>query len=112
MDPVPTIDCSEISRHHNLTVMWITPELRRSLLSHRHLEHVTVRCFIRVKRSLIYLEEAHYHQVYISSITLINTYNHNLAILRNANDEEDVISGTDADENAEHKVINQFLKTY
>jgi hypothetical protein len=41
-----------------------------------------------------------------------NAYNHNWAILRNANDYEDVISGTDADDNAGHKVINQFVNSY
>jgi hypothetical protein len=41
-----------------------------------------------------------------------NAYNHNWAILKNDNDDEDVISGTDADENAGYKVINQFLNSY
>jgi hypothetical protein len=39
-----------------------------------------------------------------------NAYNHNWAILKNNNDDEDVISGTDADENIGHKVIIQYLK--
>jgi hypothetical protein len=41
-----------------------------------------------------------------------NAYHRNWAILKNNNDDEDVISGTDADENAGHKVINQFVNSY
>jgi hypothetical protein len=37
-----------------------------------------------------------------------NARNHNWVILRNANEDEDVIAGTYADENAGHKV-NQFV---
>jgi hypothetical protein len=38
-----------------------------------------------------------------------NAHNINWAILRNANDYEDVRAGTDADESAGHKVINQLV---
>jgi hypothetical protein len=38
-----------------------------------------------------------------------NVYNRNWAVLSNDNDYEDVIAGTDADESAGHKVINQFV---